>query len=207
MRWYRLAAEQDYADAQYRLGVAYRDGEGVPEDLAQATRWFRMVAERGDPEGQYELGRMYESGEGVPENDAEAVRWYRLAAEQGHAGGQNNLGISYAEGLGVLRDPAEAERWLRMAAEQGVAEAQFNLGRMYFLRIDAVMPSRLGRWFGAVDEIEFAHMWLNIAIANGNEEGREALAALERDMTSDEISRAVELARACMASDYQDCKQ
>ena len=59
----------------------------------------------------------------------------------------------------------------------------------------------------AVDEIEFAHMWFNIAIANGNEEGREALAALERDMTSDEISRAVELARACMASDYQDCKR
>ena len=69
------------------------------------------------------------------------------------------------------------------------------------------MPSPFQRLLGAVDESELAHMWLNIAITNGNEEGREALAALERDMTSDEISRAVELARACMASDYEDCKR
>ena len=166
-----------------------------------------MAAERGNPEGQLELGRMYADGEGVPENDAEAVRWYRLAAEQGNASAQNNLGLAYAEGLGVLRDPSEGERWFQMAAEQGLAVAQLNLGRMYFLRIDRVMPSPFQRLLGAVDESELAHMWLNIAITNGNEEGREALAALERDMTSDEISRAVELARACMASDYEDCKR
>ena len=30
---------------------------------------------------------------------------------------------------------------------------------------------------------------------------------LERDMTRDEITRATELARACMASDYQNCER
>ena len=29
---------------------------------------------------------------------------------------------------------------------------------------------------------------------------------MERDMTRAEISRATELAHACMASDYQDCE-
>ena len=29
---------------------------------------------------------------------------------------------------------------------------------------------------------------------------------LERDMTRAEVSRATELARVCMASDYQDCE-
>ena len=49
-------------------------------------------------------------------------------------------------------------------------------------------------------------MWLNIAGANGEEIARESRDSLERDMTRAEISRATELARACMASDYQDCE-
>ena len=51
-----------------------------------------------------------------------------------------------------------------------------------------------------------AHMWLNIAGVNGNEVARERRNTLERrDMTRAEISRATELARECMDSDYQDC--
>ena len=49
-------------------------------------------------------------------------------------------------------------------------------------------------------------MWLNIAGANGNEVARENRDNLERDMTRAEISQATELARTCMASDYQDCE-
>lgn len=52
-----------------------------------------------------------------------------------------------------------------------------------------------------------SHMWLNIAGANGNGEARENQDILERDMTCAEIRRATELARACMDSDYQDCKR
>ena len=51
-----------------------------------------------------------------------------------------------------------------------------------------------------------AHMWSNIAGANGNASARELRDSLERDMTRAEISQATELARACMASDYQDCE-
>ena len=50
-----------------------------------------------------------------------------------------------------------------------------------------------------------AHMWYNIAGANGNEAARKLRDNLEDDMTRAEISRATELARACMASDYQAC--
>ena len=50
------------------------------------------------------------------------------------------------------------------------------------------------------------HMWLNIAGANGNEAARELRDNLEDDTTRAEISRTTELARACMASDYQACE-
>ena len=67
----------------------YDEGEGVPQDDAEAVRWYRLAAEQGDATAQYNLGLMYDEGEGVPQDDAEAVRWYRLAAEQGDASAQS----------------------------------------------------------------------------------------------------------------------
>ena len=75
-----MAAEQGNARAQYNLGVMYNQGEGVPEDKAEAARWYRLAAEQGHTGAQYNLGVMYAIGEGIPEEDAEAVRWYRMAA-------------------------------------------------------------------------------------------------------------------------------
>ena len=71
----------------------YANGEGVPEDDAEAVRWYRLAADQGHADAQYNLGWMYANGEGVVEDDAEAVRWYRLAADQMYQQDQqNNLG-------------------------------------------------------------------------------------------------------------------
>ena len=118
----------------------------------------------------------------------------RQAAEQGDATAQFNLGIMYASGEGVPKDDAEAVRWYRKAAEQGHAFAQYNLGIRY----------AFGQ--GVLKDSVLAHMWSNIAGANGNASARELRGSLERDMTRAEISQATELARTCMASDYQDCE-
>ena len=192
VRWYRLSADQGNADAQFNLGVSYSNGEGVLKDDAEAVRWYRLSADQGNADAQYNLGLRYANGEGVLKDDAEAVRWYRLSADQGNASAQNNLGVRYANGEGVLKDAAEAVRWYRLSADQGDARAQFNLGVMYS--------------DGVLQDPVLAHMWFNIAGAIGNEDARDLRDALERDMTRDEISRATELARTCMASDYQDCE-
>ena len=44
LRLVRLAAEQGYWEAHYRLGFLYRYGGGVPEDHAQAHMWFNLAA-------------------------------------------------------------------------------------------------------------------------------------------------------------------
>ena len=136
---------------------------------------------------------MYSEGRGVLKDDAEAVRWYRRAADQGNASGQYSLGLMYSEGRGVLKDDAEAVRWYRLAAEQGNTAGQYGLAFMY----------SEGR--GVLKDSVLAHMWWNIAGANGDETARNNRDILERDMTRDEIGRATELARECMASDYRDC--
>ena len=125
---------------------------------------------------------------------ATAVRGFLVHAEQGDASAQFNLGVMYANGRGVLKDEAEAVRWSRLAAEQGHADAQFNLGVMH------------AKGEGVLKDSVLAHMWSNIAGANGNEAARELRDSLERDMTRAEVSRATELARVCMTSDYQDCE-
>ena len=42
----RARAEQGDASAQFNLGVRYADGEGVPQDDAEAVRWYRLAAAR-----------------------------------------------------------------------------------------------------------------------------------------------------------------
>jgi len=47
VQWYRKAAEQGYAKAQYHLGLLYRNGDGVPKELVTAYMWFSLVAVQG----------------------------------------------------------------------------------------------------------------------------------------------------------------
>ena len=42
---FRKGAEQGLASAQYELGVAYCNGQGVPKDATQKAAWYRKAAE------------------------------------------------------------------------------------------------------------------------------------------------------------------
>ena len=44
---FKPLAERGDAIAQYRLGLMYKNGEGVPQDDVEAVRWFRKAAEQG----------------------------------------------------------------------------------------------------------------------------------------------------------------
>lgn len=56
LKEWRPLAEQEYAAAQYNLGLMYNNGEGVPQNYTEAVRWYRMAAENGNTEAQYTLG-------------------------------------------------------------------------------------------------------------------------------------------------------
>ena len=117
-------ANQGAAYAQFNLGVMYDNGDGVPENDAEAVRWFRKAADQGYAPAQFNLGNMYHFGEGVPVNDAEAVKWYRKAADQGKRTAQFNLGVMYYNGDGVPENHVRAYVWLSMAKTQGYESAK-----------------------------------------------------------------------------------
>jgi TPR repeat protein len=66
VEWYRKAAEQGYAHAQYRLGYCYGKGMGVPKDLVKAVELIRKAADQEFDEAQYMLSHIYYHGIGVP---------------------------------------------------------------------------------------------------------------------------------------------
>ncbi len=45
--WFRAAAEQGNAEAQYNLGLMYLEGLGVTQDNAEAYAWIRTAAAQG----------------------------------------------------------------------------------------------------------------------------------------------------------------
>ena len=51
-------AEKGFAFAQFNLGVLYDNGQGLPQDDAQAIAWYRKAAEQGLPQAQVNLGIM-----------------------------------------------------------------------------------------------------------------------------------------------------
>ena len=118
-REFKAAAEKGHADAQYKLGTKYRQGQNVPQDYAEAVKWYRRAAEQGHTEAQFFFGIMYDNGEGVVQDVGAAAKWYRKAAEQGDAWAQSNLGLMYYKGQGVSRDYVQAHMWWSLAAAKG----------------------------------------------------------------------------------------
>jgi TPR repeat protein len=47
VKWYRKAAIQGDATAQYALGCALEEGDGVEKDVKAAEEWFAKAAAQG----------------------------------------------------------------------------------------------------------------------------------------------------------------
>ena len=84
-------------------------------------------------------------------------------------------------------------KWYRLAAEQENADAQNNLGVMYF------------KGKGVLQDNVTAHMWYNIAAANGHKKSGEWRDQIAAKMTPASIAEAQSMARECMSSNYKNC--
>jgi TPR repeat protein len=122
-----LAAQGD-AKAQFRLGMLFYNGQGVPEDEKLAVTWLLKAAKQGNVDAMFELGNAYLVGNQAPklveEPDREAAIWFHQAARAGHMNAQYYLGLLFLAGNGVQQSRANAELWFGKAAAQGHSEAK-----------------------------------------------------------------------------------
>jgi tetratricopeptide (TPR) repeat protein len=131
VKWYRKAAEQGYASAQYQLGVCYSKGMGVTEDRTEAIKWYKIASVQKEVLDHIKIGNFYIEGLDITKNETEAIKWYHKYAEmQGDVAAQYSLGNSYEYGYGVTRNLDEAMKWYHMAAEQGHGDAKKAFERL-----------------------------------------------------------------------------
>ena len=84
-------------------------------------------------------------------------------------------------------------KWFHFAADQGDASAQYNLGIVY----------KNGN--GVPQDNVAAHMWHNLASANGYVVAGKWRDVIAAKLTPADVSEAQRRARVCLASNYQDC--
>ncbi|MCH8201934.1 MAG: sel1 repeat family protein [Proteobacteria bacterium] len=84
VKWYRMSAENGYAEAQVVLGLRYAQGDGIPKNFAKAFMWYGRAAEQGHAHAQLLLAGAYGLGEGVPKNRVEAYKWAALSKAMGN---------------------------------------------------------------------------------------------------------------------------
>lgn len=165
----RPLAEKGDAEAQFRLGYRYDNGEGVAQDYAQAIYWYEQSAMQNYAGAECNLGWLYENGNGVSQDFYKAFAWYERSARHGSVWGQVNLADLYEHGNGVAQDYAAAFAWYEKAALQDNGWAQLKLGVFY--------ETGLGV---AADESR-ARQWLEKAAMQGNAEAARRLARFYED--------------------------
>ena len=124
-----------------------------------------------------------------------ALGVFRVLAEEGNASAQFNLGQMYRQGQGVPMDAVEAARRYRQAAAQGDAQSQYNMGVMYFNAAEGI-PRNL----------VFSHMWLTLSAMSGVENAARNRTIVTREMTPEQITEALQLARLCRQRNFKDCE-
>lgn len=82
VRWYRLAAAQGNAAAQFDLGWMRLAGEGEPADIAEGVRWLEEADRNGHRDAADFLAGCYADGSyGIPRDAGRAARWAERAAQ------------------------------------------------------------------------------------------------------------------------------
>src|SRR5262245_7683880 len=106
------AARRNCAEAQYRVGRCYLEGQTVPPSRIEAMRWLEQAGQRGHAQAQLLMAALYTQGVGY---DTDASR---------------TVASLFGDGEDSAPDFEAALSWARRAAEQGLDEAQALLGNI-----------------------------------------------------------------------------
>jgi len=59
LKWHQEQADKGDPYCEYRMGLHYRDGDGVPKDLDKAREWLQKSADQGDTDAATELAKLF----------------------------------------------------------------------------------------------------------------------------------------------------
>lgn len=112
---YIKAAEEGNAEAQFDIGYAYFNGEGIQRDYTSAAMWFKRAAKQNFAKAQYNLAYCYMNGRGVPRDYDKAFDYLKLSAENNYKRAQLTLADCYTKGVLVEQNDVLGKEWKEKA--------------------------------------------------------------------------------------------
>ena len=172
----RKAAKAGNAEAQFRLGVMYGNGDGVALDYEQARSWFEKAVAQGHENALITLAWMFANGTGVEVDEERSRNLYLEAARRGSAKAQYVVATMYRFAqYGLAKDISRAVEWYLKAADQGMPTAQLALGKL-------LMEGK-----GVMRDDAAALQWLSLAHVNGSKRAEDYVKQLIRRMDPAEV--------------------
>jgi uncharacterized protein len=119
------------ANAQYRLGLDYETGRGVPKNMEQSNIWVERAALQGLAKAQYALASIYLTGHTL-DDDRVALKWFQISTDQGYSQAQIHFGWKSDHVEKIPHNiKMEIAKNYQLAAQQGDAKAQYALAWFY----------------------------------------------------------------------------
>ena len=125
------AANSEDAQAQFSLGLIYRDGHGVPANSTEAFNWFKRAADNGDGSSALLVGNYYNNGHVIGRNREKAIEYYIKSSEKNNPWAQFVLGRAYLKGEGVEKNPSKAFDYFKKSADNHLALGLTQVGLAY----------------------------------------------------------------------------
>lgn len=126
--YYQKSAELGNAEAQFNLGFAYYNGEGVERNYTTATMWFKRSAKQNFAKAEYNLAYCYLYGRGVPHDYDKALAFLESSANSGFKQAQITLSDCYEKGILVEKNKEISDKWRNIAENGGkVTSTQTNI--------------------------------------------------------------------------------
>lgn len=184
---YRLAAQNNLAEAFYNVGVYYETGTVVDKDPTKAFAFHMKAATAGIAQAMNRLAGLYANGTGTTQDLVAAAGWYQRAADMGFGPAQIALGILYEQGAGVRQSRTVAAGHYSDAAQQGNALAMLRLANLYAVGVVPGTPELARAWAYAKQADELAQKSGNKADIDVT---ANVLKQLEAKMKPEEVTEA-----------------
>lgn len=122
-KWWMKAAASKDPEAQIAVASELLNGQGVPQDFAQARHLCEIAAKEGDARGEYCLGLIEQRGLGVAPDPPRARKAYERSAAARNRQAMKALAGMQARGEGGKLDLVSAYVLYARLASQGDKEA------------------------------------------------------------------------------------
>ncbi len=131
--WFRRAAENGYAQAQYWISQFYFSDQSLEQkDIFLGAHWLQKSARQNFPQAQYALGMEFLSGEIFAKNIEQGISWCQRAAEKDFICAILFLAKCYEQGIDVLQNEIKAQAYYRRGAKLDNEECLFKLAAALF---------------------------------------------------------------------------